>query len=173
MKSLIRECFVMKYDKLVELAVMIVGDVAIAQDILHEVVINLLTKEDELNDVNNYLGFMTVCIRRAALNYYRKNSRTEAHDPATMAEVLMHPEPGVQYDYVEWVLCLHYGLSEYKAEYREAFVDHYVDGVPEEEIAKKLGISKNALGLRFKRMKKTLQGKNPDILRQLYILSLL
>lgn len=91
LKSLIRECFVMKYDELVELAVMIVGDVAIAQDILHEVVINLLTKEDELNDVNNYLGFITVCIRRAALNYYRKNSRTEAHDPATMAEVLYTP----------------------------------------------------------------------------------
>lgn len=173
MESNIRKCFVMKYDEMVKLAVMIVGDKAISDDILHEVIVNLLTREDELNDIDNYLGFITVCLRRAALNYYRKKSRTELRDPDIMAETLMHPGTDAQYDYVEWVLSLHHNLSEYKPEYRQAFIDCFVDGVPAGEIALKLGISKNAMELRFKRMKKTLQGKDPGIARQLYFLSLL
>lgn len=112
-KETIQEYFVSNYNLLLKLAVILVGDKNIAQDILHDVMVVLLSKQDELADVKNYPGYIAVCVRRTAINYYRKSSRLDLQDPDVMAEIFEHPEAYLHYDYIEWVVSLQKSLSIY------------------------------------------------------------
>mgnify|MGYP000859446928 CR=1 FL=1 len=152
---------------------MIVKDADAAQDVLHDVAVVLLTKQRELEDVEYNAGFLAVCIRRTALNYFRKNARCDVQYPVILAEICMDPESSVCYDYIEWVISLDKHLSKFSSEMRKAFIEHYLDNVPIEDIAEKLGITANALSLRFSRMRETLAGNAPGMLRHLMVLSFL
>ena len=160
------EYFERNYKSLLLCAVMMIKDVDRAQDILHNVVVTLLTKQDELRDV-------TQCIYRATLNYLRKESRSEAHDPVILSEICRHPDSGVAYDYVEWVISIEAHLQKYSPEMRQVFIEHYLDGVPIETIAKKLSLTPNAVSLRLKRMRDSLARSAPDVFRHIDVLTLL
>lgn len=56
---------------------------------------------------------------------------------------------------------------------RRVFIEHYLDGVPIETIAKKLGLTPNAVSLRLKRMRNALAKNAPHMLRHIDILTLL
>ncbi len=172
-KETILEYFEREYRSLLKLAVMMVKDVDAAQDVLHNVAVVLLKKQYELEDVENYPAFLAVCIRRAALNYFRKNARYDVQDPDVLAEICVHPESYACYDYVEWVVSLEKCLTSFSPEMRKAFVEHYLDNMPIEIISERLGITANALSLRFMRMRETLAGDSPRMLRHLNIIALL
>lgn len=95
------EYFERNYKSLLLCAVMMIKDVDRAQDILHNVAVTLLTKQDELRDLRHPGAYVTQCIYRTTLNYLRKESRSEAYDPVVLSEICCHPDSGVAYDYVE------------------------------------------------------------------------
>ena len=154
-------------------AVMMIKDVDRAQDILHNVVVTLLTKQDELRDLRHPGAYVTQCIYRATLNYLRKESRSEAHDPVVLSEICCHPNSGVAYDYVEWVISIEAYLQKFSPEMRRVFIEHYLDGVPIETIAKELSLTPNAVSLRLKRMRDSLAKSVPDVFRHIDVLTLL
>lgn len=164
--------FERNYKSLLLCAVMMIKDVDKAQDILHSVAVGLLTRKDELSELRHPSAFIAQCIYRATLNYLRKEARSEAYDPVVLAETCPHPGPSVAYDYVEWVASIEAYLQKYSPQMRQAFVDHYLDGVPVETIAAKLGLTPNAVTLRLKRMRDTIAKEGPDMLRHIEILSL-
>lgn len=88
--------FERNYRHLLLCTVMMIKDVDRAQDILHNVVVTLLTKQDELRDLRHPDpgAYVTQCIYRATLNYLRKESRSEAHDPVILSEICRHPDSG-------------------------------------------------------------------------------
>lgn len=47
----------------------------------------------------------------------------------------------------------------------QVFIEHYLDGVPIETIARKLGLTPNAVSLRLKRMRDALAKNAPHMLR--------
>ena len=165
--------FERNYRHLLLCTVMMIKDVDRAQDILHNVVVTLLTKQDELRDLRHPGAYVTQCIYRATLNYLRKESRSEAHDPVILSEICRHPDSGVAYDYVEWVISIEAHLQKYSPEMRQVFIEHYLDGVPIETIARKLGLTPNAVSLRLKRMRDALAKNAPHMLRHIDILTLL
>ena len=161
------------YKSLLLCAVMMIKDVDRAQDILHNVAVTLLTKQDELRDLKHTGAYVTQCIYRATLNYLRKESRSEAHDPVVLSEICRHSDSGVAYDYVEWVISIEAHLQKYSPEMRRVFIEHYLDGVPIETIAGKLGLTPNAVSLRLKRMRDALAKNAPGLLRHIDVLTLL
>lgn len=169
----ILEYFERKYHSLLKLAVMMTKDFDTAEDVLHDVAVVLLKKQQQLEDIEDPAAFLAVCIRRATLNYFRKNARFDVTDPSVITEMFAHPEPGVSYDYVEWVISLEKNLKKYDPEFRKAFINHYLDNVPIEWLAQKLGITANALSQRFMRMRETLANEAPSMLKQIKVLSLI
>lgn len=165
--------FERNYRHLLLCTVMMIKDVDRAQNILHNVVVTLLTKQDELRDLRHPDAYVTQCIYRATLNYLRKESRSEAHDPVVLSEICCHPDSGVAYDYVEWVISIEAYLQKFSPEMRQVFIEHYLDGVPIETIARKLGLTPNAVSLRLKRMRDALAKNAPHMLRHIDILTLL
>lgn len=85
--------FERNYRHLMLCTVMMIKDVDRAQDILHNVAVTLLTKQDELRDLRHPGAYVTQCIYRATLNYLRKESRSAAHDPVILSEICRHPIP--------------------------------------------------------------------------------
>ena len=165
--------FERNYRHLMLCTVMMIKDVDRAQDILHNVAVTLLTKQDELRDLRHLGAYVTQYIYRATLNYLRKESRSAAHDPVILSEICRHPDSGVAYDYVEWVISIEAHLQKYSPEMRQVFIEHYLDGVPIETIARKLGLTPNAVSLRLKRMRDALAKNAPDMLRHIDVLTLL
>lgn len=165
--------FERNYRHLLLCTVMMIKDLDKAQDILHNVAVILLTKQDELTDLRHPGAYVTQCIYRATLNYLRKESRSEAHDPVALSEICRHPDSAVAYDYVEWVISIEAHLQKYSPEMRRAFIEHYLDGVPVETIARELNLTPNAVSLRLKRMRDALAKNAPGMLRHIDVLTLL
>jgi len=164
--------FEKNYRSLLLCAVMMIKDVEKAQDILHNVAVVLLTKKNQFSDLRHPSAYITKCIYRATLNYLRKESRSEAYDPEVLAEMCQHPESSVAYDYVEWITSIESYLQKFSPQMRQIFIDHYLDGIPVEKIAAKMGITPNAVTLRLKRMRDAIAKEGADILHHIEILSL-
>ncbi|MDO4564631.1 MAG: sigma-70 family RNA polymerase sigma factor [Clostridia bacterium] len=173
MSETIVEYYERNYQELLKLAVMTLKDFDAAQDVLHDVAVVILKKQDDLSDVRNCGAYLAQCIRRSALNYIRKHSRMIYQDPALMSELCEHSEVEAEYDYVEWVALIEDYLQKYPVEMRKAFIAHYLDDVPVTAIAKMLDIHPKAVYRIFARMRDTLAKQSPSTLRHINVLSLL
>lgn len=170
--------FSQNYDSLVKTSVLICSRFtynpsSIGEDILHDVAVVLCKKEQELADVKDYGAYIAVCIRRAAINYVKKHSRSVPVDMEHIVYELDKYESSPEYDYFEWIVSLEKQLQRYDPKMRNAFIAHYVDDVPSNKLAVELGITEKALSLRFARMRKELRDKAPSMFKHLNILLLI
>ena len=167
------EYFERNYRQLLLYAVMMIKDVDKAQDILHNVAVVLLSKQDELTDLQNLKAYVARCIYRATLNYLRKEARSEAYDPVLLAKICRHPDSDVANDYVEWVISIETLLEKFSPELRQLFIEHYLEAVPIETIAARSGVTSNAITLRLRRMRTELKKTAPSLLKHIDVLTLL
>ena len=132
--------FSQNYDALVKTSVLICSRFtnnpsSIGEDILHDVAVVLCKKEQELTDVKDYGAYIAVCIRRAAINYVKKHSRSVPVDMEQVVFDLDNYDIGPEYDYFEWVASLERHLRRFDPKMRKAFIAHYVDDVPSKKLA--------------------------------------
>lgn len=175
MSRSIVDYFSQNYDKLVKTSILICSRFtknpsSIGEDILHDVAVILCKKEKELADVKDYGAYIAVCIRRAAINYVKKHSRSVPVDIEQIVHEIDKYECSPEYDYFEWMASLEKQLLRYDPRMRKAFIAHYIDDVPSTTLAAELGISEKALSLRFARMRKELREKAPSMFKHLSIL---
>lgn len=176
MSRSIIDYFSQNYTDLLVLAVRVCARVSAkpeaGEEVLHQVALVLCQKQQELQDVKDYGAYIAVCIRRAAINYAKR----EAHAVPVGLEPFER-EPGAHgpdraYDYLEWVLSLEKHLQRFDPSMRRAFIAHYVDDEPINKLAAALGISEKALSLRFARMRKELKHTGASMFRHLNVLLL-
>lgn len=165
--------FERNYRQLLLSAVMMIKDVDKAQDILHNVAVALLKRQNELSDLEHPGAYIAQCIYRATLNHLRKEAHLAACDPAELSEMCLQSDSDVEFDYVEWVISLESHLQQFAPEMRKVFIEHYLDGVPIEAIAKRMGLTPNAVTLRLRRMRGALARSAPSMLRHIDVMTLL
>lgn len=165
--------FTRNYRQLMLSAIMMVKDVDKAQDILHNVAVALLKRQNELSDLKYPSAYIAQCIYRATLNYLRKEARSEPYDPIVLSEICRSLSHGIEYEYVEWVISIEAHLQKFDPEMRKVFIEHYLDGIPIEDIAQRMGITPNAITLRLKRMRSALAHNAPSMLRHINVMTLL
>ena len=154
----------------VKICARICANPSAGEDVLHNVAVVLCKKQDELADIQNYGAYIAVCIRRAAINYAKRNSHSI---PFGLDRMDIEPDPHAgsrEYDYFEWVASLEKHLQKFDPIMRKAFIAHYIDDVPSTALAAELGISEKALSLRFSRMRKELKRFAPSMFRHLMVL---
>ena len=162
MDETIIEYFERDYPRLLKLAIILLKDVDAGREVLHNVAVALLTRQNDLTDVENPGAYLAQCVRKAALSYLREKARMLPHDPLALAQTYDSPQSNAAYDYAEWAISLDSYLQKYAPNMRSAFILHYLDDVPLEAIAKSLGITINALSLRFRRMRRALAKSAPN-----------
>ena len=85
----------------------------------------------------------------------------------------LQSDSDVEFDYVEWVISLESHLQQFDPEMRKVFIEHYLDGVPIEAIAQRMGLTPNAVTLRLRRMRGALARSAPSMLRHIDVMTLL
>ena len=155
--------YIQHYEELILTTIRITKNYEDAEDVMQSVALALCKREKELAHVENCGAFVAVCIRRAAISLFRRKVHERVTDPYFL-EIYQDSEfiqevnkTSPEYDYLEWVESLESHLGSYSQEMRSAFIAHYVDNVPLNEIAAKLGLSVKALSGRFARMRKALK----------------
>ncbi len=166
--------FAENYHDLLALAVRVCARICkkptAGEDVLHQVALVLCKKQQDLEDVEDCGAFIAVCIRRAAINYAKRESRLIPMGLDRLERNLEAKEAAGAYDYFEWVASLEKHLVRFDPEMRRAFVAHYIDGVPSNQLARELGINEKALSLRFARMRKELKNSAGSMFRHLNVL---
>jgi DNA-directed RNA polymerase specialized sigma24 family protein len=69
------DVFAAKYTTLSKFAIMIVEDKDAALDVMQNVALVIATKAYEISEIKKPTAFLITCVRRAALNYLRNQSR--------------------------------------------------------------------------------------------------
>ncbi len=169
-ESDIVEYFSNHYRDYLKFALTVTHNLEAAQDVLQNVALVLCKKADELKNLENPAGYLTVCVRRAALDYLRSMSRMSTTDPKFFANLNSGINECAQ-SYIEWVMVLEKHLAHYPEEMRKAFVAFYLDGYALEQVAAQVGLSVNALSQQFKRMRLRLAKQAPMLNTLIMLLS--
>lgn len=145
--------FADNYETLSKFAIMIVKNKDAALDIMQNVALIIVKKGYQIEEIRKPTAFLITCVRRAALNYLRNESRACPTDPAILEETHRDKYSPVATDYIEWIMYLEKCLSSYSPQLQSAFIKHYIDGFPLDMIANELGMTSNALAQQLKRMR--------------------
>ena len=177
MSRSIVDYFSQNYEELLSLAVQVCSRVSsrpeAGADVLHQVAVTLCERQRELTDVKDYGAYIAVCIRRAAINYAKREARAMPMGLDSQDAAPDDRRAEEAYDYWEWVASLEMHLDRFDPVMRQAFIAHYVDEVPSGQLARELGISEKALSLRFSRMRRALKQNGSSMFRHLNVLLLL
>lgn len=169
-ESDIVEYFSNHYREYLKFALMVTRNLEGAQDVLQNVALTLCKKADELKGLENPGGYLTVCVRRAALDYLRDNAQISTADPKFFTNLHSGASECTQ-SYIEWVMVLEKHLAAYPEEMRKAFIAFYLDGYALEQVAAHVGLSVNALSQQFKRMRARLARQAPMLSTLIMLLS--
>jgi len=157
-QSLLIYQFIEHYDTFAKIALRIVKNRDAALDVLQNVALTLAQKRLPLDGIESPNAFLAVCVRHAAMNYLRRESRSSPSDPEALNN-LPAPIPKSEYDAVDWTVTIEKYLEDYTPEMRKAFILHYVDGWPQTEIAARLRMRPEALRQQFYRMRKKIAAR--------------
>lgn len=150
-RSIIFECYIQHYSQLARIAINIVRSRDGALDVLQDVAIELLKRENELDKIKKPLPFLCTCVRHKSVDYVRKEARIQILPPNVVAAMLAE-QSTIEWkqddgEYVEQL------LKNFSPQMREAFLMHVLDGYPISVLAKNLGMKPNTLSRRFMRMR--------------------
>ncbi len=129
-----------------------VRDRAAVDDLLHDVFLKIHAGRNRLRDPARLEAWIYRIARNAVTDWYRRRRRVEPlAGPA--AEALAVPE--VEEDLVRRLApSVRYCISRLPADYRRALIESDLKGVPQTELAERLGISYSALKSRVQRARR-------------------
>lgn len=140
------------YDQLVIRALSIVRERELALDILQDVALMLVEKQESLSNVDYQEAFLHTCVRNRAIDVLRKNSRSVPVNDAILAHFGVSNEGGItRVENEQWLRTY---LKALPAPLSEAFLEHVLDGARIRDIAQALHIPANTLARQFRRIKR-------------------
>lgn len=166
------EYFEEHYRDLLQLALRMMKDLDDAYDVLQDVAVVMMQKREELYDVEDPAAFLAVCIRRRALNFLRDSKRSTAMAPDVLENFRTCESSQMEMELSEWTMWLEKYLKKCAPEMRRAFIEHYLDDIPLEMIAERMGIKPNTLSQQFRRMRQSIARQSPRTMVHLMVLML-
>lgn len=142
-----------EYDHLLLTAISIVRKREFALDILQDVALNLIEKQDQLVILSNPRAFLHKCVRNAAIDAVRKYKQTSSVCCGYLEEVAKRTDTGHD---IELNLWLKSHLKEYPPQLQTAFCMHFLYGYSVKELAHVFHMKPNTLTQKFKRIKANL-----------------
>ncbi len=129
-----------------------VADAATAEDILQDVFLKVQNRLDEFNDPAKVQGWLFLVTRNAIIDYYRTRKPMSELPESLPAELPENPAELEELNVVFRRL-----LESLPEPYREALVLTEFEGLTQEELAKRLGISVSGAKSRVQRGREQLK----------------
>lgn len=152
----IEEAMASERDRLVRLCAWLTGDAAAAEDIAQDALIDAWRTADRITDRAASRAWLTGCARNGCKRWARAQGRALAHELPLASDDLQPAdtidlERDLERD--ELIDLLDRALALLPPETRDALIQHYVDELPQAEIARRLGASEGAVAVRIHRGK--------------------
>jgi RNA polymerase sigma-70 factor (ECF subfamily) len=129
-----------------------VADAATAEDILQNVFLKLQSRLDEFRDPAKLQGWLFLVARNAIIDYYRTRKKTSELPESRPVEL---PENGVETEELKTVF--HQLIQSLPKQYRDALVLTEFEGLTQQQLAKRLGVSLSAAKSRVQRAREQLK----------------
>jgi len=128
------------------------GNRNIAEDVSQEALLRAWKSFDKLQDPSAAKGWLLTIVRRENARYFERKhpKETEAPDETVIAG-------RVDYDTSTEAFVLRSALQRLPPEYREPLLMQVVHGYAMKEIAERLGLSDNAVGMRLYRARRKMR----------------
>jgi RNA polymerase sigma-70 factor, ECF subfamily len=138
-----------------------VEDEAAAEDLVHDVLLRAYSQRDTLRDAGQLRPWLYRITRNALIDHYRKRRPTSAL-PDELADEGTSEADGAQR---ELARCIEPFVKALPSRYREALFLSEIEGVPQREVAERLGLSLSGAKSRVQRARKMLAGLLLDCCR--------
>ncbi len=141
------------YNELLRLAVGIMGNLPDAEDVMQDLGIAIIEKEEKFKVANNIRAFLRAAVINLSKDKYRKNKRESS------IVLDLFPESNINITEkglvsLEERELLEKILSNYSLKDRETFLRYFVEGYSVRELAIMLGVKEKALSQKLLRMRK-------------------
>jgi RNA polymerase sigma-70 factor (sigma-E family) len=138
----VRDLYELHYVRLVRLAVLLVGDVGRAEEIVQDAFVDLVARWRTIRDPGAAAGYLRRCVANAARSHHRHRAVVNRQPVTQPADVnSAETDAMVQIEH-ERVLVM---LSALPGRQRQVLVLRYYGQLSEAEIADTLGISRGAV----------------------------
>ena len=155
--------FAKHHNALILYALKLTGSMQDAEDLVSDLCVIVLGRQDNAEEVRYPLAFFKTCLRNMFYTNANKARRIVAVDPADPALESIVSDNSDDIATVNFLMSLNKRLAQYPPELAEAFCMRYLDGYPLQEVARKMGIPANTLAQKFKRLRGSLSKSGPDL----------
>ncbi len=144
-----------EHDRLVRLCAHLTGDVTAAEDLAQETLLIAWRKRDQLFDVTGLSYWLSAIARNVCHSWRRKQCASP--DPIVEDHTDSTADIEIELERDEMALLLDRALSLLTPDARSLLIQHYIEERPHAELARRLGLSENALTVRLHRGKLSLR----------------
>ena len=169
-EPMLSELFVEQYNSLLGVAFQLTKNEDDALDMVQDLAEAIARIDQPLHLFQNPMAYFRTCLRNARINELRKAGREVLAEPELIDNNPAKEDVENTFELNELIIWLKTEMMEYTPEMQEAFRMYFFDGYSLEEVADKLGISKNTLSQRFTRIRSRLTDR---ALKQSLIMTLL
>ena len=169
-EPMLSDLFVEQYNSLLSVAFQLTKNQDDALDMVQDLAEAIARIDQPLNKFQNPMAYFRTSLRNARINELRKAGREVPAEPELIDNNPAKENVENTFYFNELIVWLKSEMMDYSPEMQEAFRMYFFDGYSLEEVAEKLGISKNTLSQRFTRIRTKLTDR---ALKQSMIMTLM
>ena len=152
-EPMLSDLFIEQYNSLLSVAFQLTKNQDDALDMVQDLAEAIARIDQPLNKFQNPTAYFRTCLRNARVNELRKAGREIPSEPELIDNNPAKENVEKTFEYNELIIWLKKEMMDYSPEMQEAFRMYFFDGYSLEEVADKLGVSKNTLSQRFTRIR--------------------
>jgi RNA polymerase sigma-70 factor (ECF subfamily) len=152
-EPMLSELFVEQYNALLGVAFQLTKDEDDALDMVQDLAEAIARIDQPLHLFQNPMAYFRTRLRNARISELRKAGREVPSEPELIDNNPAKEDVEKTIEFNELIVWLKSEMMDYSPEMQEAFRMYFFDGYSLEEVADKLGVSKNTLSQRFTRIR--------------------
>lgn len=128
-------------------------------DVLQDVYLKIIKNIDKISAIENIPSYLNRVAANAVADHYRQRSRKPVLSVDDVNKLVIIDEVNEEDEAVKncCLQCLEPGIDTLPAKYKEAFILSEVEGIPQKEVAEKLGITLSGAKSRVQRAREKLR----------------
>jgi RNA polymerase sigma-70 factor, ECF subfamily len=128
-------------------------------DVLQDVYIKVIKNIDKIESIENISAYLNRIASNAVVDYYRQQSKKIVLNDNNLDKLVIIDEVGSDgHEQMDACFdCIEPGIDMLPDKYKEAFVLSELQGIPQKEVAEKLGISLSGTKSRVQRAREKLR----------------
>jgi RNA polymerase sigma-70 factor (ECF subfamily) len=128
-------------------------------DVLQDVYLKIIKNIDKIGAVENMPSYLNKLASNAVIDHYRQRSKKPISGNDNMAELVIIDEVNKDEEELKncCLQCLEPGINTLPGKYKEALILSELEGMPQKEVAEKLGITLSGAKSRVQRAREKLR----------------